>query len=311
MKALITGISGFIGSHVAALMLAQGDEIIGVARTGWHADAPPNLVDSIPLVPWDIQESATESLVSRLTEFAPDVIFHFAGLSIPAACGRETPTRLAMAVNVRGTSHVLDIVARLSPAPRLIFASTCHVYDRVDKESPVVSEQSPLRPISAYGQTKLLCEQDIQARAAASNLDACIVRGFHHIGPRQPAGLMLTDWIAQIGPAATEIKVRSTRSYLDLVDVRDAARAYYLLAAAKPTVDVCNLGSGRISRSGDVLTTLLEQVGPAIDIVVESEHEQWNAIADISRLQSLGWTAQIDYRQSISDMLSCRNVGRT
>jgi GDP-4-dehydro-6-deoxy-D-mannose reductase len=212
---------------------------------------------------------------------------------------------------VDGTSNVLDLALQLPSPPRIVFASTCHVYDRVNKTAPVVCEGSPLNPISAYGQTKLLGEQEIQRRVAISSLDACIVRGFHHIGPRQPAGLMLTDWLAQIGPDCPEIKVRSTNSYLDLVDVRDAARAYYLLANKETSVGVCNLGSGRISRSGDVLDALLAQVNHPINIAVESDREQWNAIADTSVLNSLNWKTKINYEQTISDMLSYQTASRT
>ena len=150
-----------------------------------------------------------------------------------------------------------------------------------------------------------------QAVNNLNKLNACIVRGFHHIGPRQPSGLMLTDWLEQFGPDCAEISVRSTNSFLDLVDVRDAARAYYLLASKSIAVDICNLGSGKISRSRDVLNALLAKQDGPIEVIVQSDDEKWNAIADTSILNLLGWKTQIDYEQTISDMMSCKMVSQT
>jgi GDP-4-dehydro-6-deoxy-D-mannose reductase len=308
LRVLITGISGFIGSHVAELSLRKGDAVIGATHSSWHSDAPHQLVEAVDLLRWDIRNPAPDRVVRRVDEFRPEVVYHFAAISIPTLCGREKPTQRALAVNLRGTSHMLDLVQSLSTNPRVIFASTSHVYDRVDRSSPIVTEIAPLQPVSAYGQTKLRCEQEIQRRIRESRLDGCIVRGFHHIGPRQPAGLMLTEWLEQLqNPDTTELRVRCTNSYLDLVDVRDAALAYRLLASKGSAGDIYNLGSGRISKSGDVLRVILSQSTREITVIEQSAKEQWNAIADISKLSSLGWEPQTEYTDTIYDMMSVDN----
>ena len=305
MKAFITGITGFIGSHVAEHLLSEQVAVLGTARSGWHDDAPGALVNSVELVPWDIGEPAPREVVQRVKSFDPDVVFHFAGISIPALCGgKDGPTERAVRVNVHGTNHVLDLGLELGN-PRVVFASTCHLYERVSGEKPYVTEDAPLVPTSAYGQTKLSCEQEILRRVNSSNLNACLVRGFHHIGPRQPSGLMLTDWLEQLHePSCSELQVRNTNSFLDLVDVRDAARAYHLLATVPSAETIYNLGSGRISKSGDVLGTILKHVERDITVVARSTEEQWNPIADMSRLQSLGWQPTIEYSQTVRDMLA-------
>jgi len=303
LKALITGVTGFIGSHVAEHLLLRGDEVAGVGRTTWHANAPQGLTDRVELLSWDIQSPPSEQVRDRVEAFNPEVIYHFAGISIPAQCGADSPTPQALAVNVGGTRHVLDLAQRLDN-PKVVFASTCHVYDHVSAANPFVTEDSPIKPISAYGQTKLASEEEIHARVRAGQLDACIVRGFHHIGPRQPSGLMLTDWLEQLAdPMLQELHVRSTNSYLDLVDVRDAAVAYRTLAERGAVGRVYNLGSGRISRSGDVLTAILEDIGRQPDIVVRSIEERWNTIADVTRLADLGWLPKIEYLETVRDML--------
>lgn len=308
MKAFITGITGFIGSHVAEHLLSEKDTVLGTARSGWHEDAPSTLVNAVELVPWDIGEAAPPDVLERVKTFDPDVVFHFAGISIPALCGgKDGPTDQAVRVNVHGTNHVLDLGNQLGN-PRVVFASTCHLYERVSGEQPFVTEDSPIVPTSAYGQTKANCEREILRRVRVSNLNACLVRGFHHIGPRQPSGLMLTDWLEQLQvPSCSELQVRNTNSFLDLVDVRDAARAYRLLATVPSSEIIYNLGSGRISKSGDVLDTILAEVEREFTVVARSTEEQWNPIADMSRLQSLGWQPTIEYSQTVRDMLAAQS----
>ena len=132
-------------------------------------------------------------MFESVQNFVPTVVFHFAAISIPSRCGTDQPTEQALAVNVAGTKHLLDLVERLPNSPRVVFSSTCHVYGRVDAANARVTEDADLDPISAYGQTKLICEQEILKRVNAKQIEATIARGFHHIGPRQPLGLILTD----------------------------------------------------------------------------------------------------------------------
>ena len=108
-------------------------------------------------------------------------------------------------------------------------------------------------------------------------------------------------------PSCSELQVRNTNSFLDLVDVRDAARAYRLLATVPSSEIIYNLGSGRISKSGDVLDTILAEVEREFTVVARSTEEQWNPIADMSRLQSLGWQPTIEYSQTVRDMLAAQS----
>lgn len=305
MRAFITGITGFIGSHVAELLLREGHQVLGVAPGGWHADAPTALTDAVELLPWDIRIPANDNLVSKVSALQPTAIFHFAAISIPALCGGEKPTDQANAVNVTGTANLLDLAEQVAKSPRVVFSSTSHVYGRVDRATARVTEDSKLDPISAYGQTKFACEQQIRQRVSAGRIEAVIARGFHHIGPRQPSGLMLTDWLEQLSdPEVREIQVRSTNSYLDMIDVRDAAVAYRLLATKGQSGEIYNLGSGNISNSGVVLKDILSIVERDVSVNAASNDERWNAIADNAKLCSIGWNPKIEYSQSVRDMLA-------
>lgn len=292
---------------MAARVLQHGGEVLGAGFRGWRPDVPRDLADSIDLMRWDIRKPAPMEVAQRVQDFEPTVVFHFAAISIPSMCGTDCPTPQAIAVNVDGTSHILDlteaVAAQQAASPRFVFASTCHVYDRVTRSNAVVSEDATLAPVSAYGETKLQCEQEILRRTEAGKVSATIARGFHHIGPRQPSGLMLTDWLEQLGdPQLTQVKVRSTNSFLDLVDVRDAAEAYVMLSEVGKVAQTYNLGSGRVSNSGEVLRDILAMVDRPIEVVSNSDEERWNTIADVTKLQSLGWDASITYQETVRDM---------
>jgi len=304
LRTFITGITGFVGSHVAELLLQRGYEVLGAGFQGWRSDAPKALTSAIDLVHWDIREPATDAIFESVQAFEPTVIFHFAAISIPSRCGTDQPTDQALAVNVDGTKHLLDLAERLPNPARLVFSSTCHVYGRVDASKARVTEDGDLDPISAYGTTKLMCEKEILHRVNSQRIEATIARGFHHVGPRQPSGLMLTDWLEQLQyGTATEINVRSTNSFLDMVDVRDAARAYETLAMRGEVGGIYNLGSGRVANSGQVLQDLLSIADRERSIIAQSNEERWNTIADISKLQALGWKPQIALHTTLRDML--------
>lgn len=294
---------------MAELLLREGGEVIGAARAGWHDNAPSSLVDSAKLLQWDICDPANQTVIDRLRDYQPDVVFHFAAISIPALCGSDQPTPQALSVNFNGTRNLLDLVEKLPNSPTVIFSSTSHVYGRVTRENAKVTEDSALSPVSAYGQTKLKCEQEIRRRVESESIKGIIARGFHHIGPRQPSGLMLTDWLDQLADKnITQINVRSTNSHLDLVDVRDATQAYQLLATSGKNGETYNLGSGRIANSGDVLRVILSMADRKLKVVAGSEEERWNAIADVSKLNSLGWSPRIEPPQTIGDMLRMANL---
>ena len=116
---------------------------------------------------------------------------------------------------------------------------------------------------------------------------------------------MLTDWLGQLrDPNCVNLQVRSTNSYLDLIDVRDAARAYLLLGQDDTASGIYNLGSGKITRSGDVLQAILTLFDRTVSVVEGSSLEQWNAIADIQKLSALGWETEFGYPETIAAMIS-------
>ena len=108
-RALITGVSGFVGGFLAEHLLDCGDEVFGLAPDGRLTEASPEgLADRVELAVWDLGRDASPSaeVMDRLEAFGPEVIYHLAALSIPDDCGRIEPTEAAWAVNVEGTRRV-------------------------------------------------------------------------------------------------------------------------------------------------------------------------------------------------------------
>ena len=129
MRVLITGVTGFVGSHLADHLVDAQVPAIGTSYEGrWRFGVGQSTRDSVPVRRWDITQPANDEFVAWVNEFDPAVVFHLAGASVPADCGGEEPNQHAVATNVRGTVNVLDLVGRLQSTPHVVVASSCHVY---------------------------------------------------------------------------------------------------------------------------------------------------------------------------------------
>ena len=233
MRAFVTGITGFAGTHLTEHLQAGGDFVLGCSRDGrWRAHTPAAL-RSVPLVAWDVTVPVRNEVRRALVEFAPDCIFHLAAVSVPRECGSGEPTPLAWQANVEGTQTVLRLAATLPRRPRVLLASSCHVYAPVTPDQAVVREDAPLGPAGGYGKTKLVAESELLRSVAEEGLDGVIARAFQHAGPRQDPRLMLSEWCRQIiDPQPVPVRVLSLNALFDLSDVRDVVRAYRLLSVA-------------------------------------------------------------------------------
>ncbi len=305
MKALITGITGFAGSHLAETLLAAGDQILGVSRQGhWPANVPAELAASIQLLKWDIREPATTEVQAALAQWQPDCCYHLAAVSIPADCGTTTPTSAALASNVTGTQHVIDLLTTLPQVPRFLLTSSNHVYAPVCPEDPVVSEEATVNPESAYGKTKLAAEAIVLQAVHNQQLDACIVRSFQHTGPRQQARLMVPEWACQFARETETVRVQTLDSCLDLSDVRDVVRAYRAIMQQQTSETIFNVGSGIAIRSGNVCELFQQLATSRRQIEEISPGQRQHPIADISRVQkATDWKPVIQLAQTLKDTL--------
>jgi GDP-4-dehydro-6-deoxy-D-mannose reductase len=309
-RSLITGISGFVGGFLAEHLLDCGDDVLGTSPDGqWLPESSDLLVrNACHPVAWDLShaDGLDPNELARIEDFAPEVIYHLAALSVQDDCGDTGPSERALAINVDGTRHVLQLAAELPTRPRVLFVSTAHVYAPTDPDQPRVSEDAPLGPSRSYGKTKLAAEQAVRDATAQSGCDTLIARAFQHTGPRQVPRLMLPQWVRQVATNSNDpIEVYTRDARLDLCDVRDVVRAYRLLAERGESAGIYNVGTGHSQRSGDIMTQLLDIAGCDRPVIETRPGPRQEPIADNTRLIACtGWQPTIPLHQTISDTLA-------
>ena len=306
---MITGAAGFAGRYLAEHLLSQGQAVLGCTVNGrWHEATPPVLVEQVPLVAWDLQAPRPLSAAAwaAIEAFRPQVVYHLAAVSVPADCGQHEPSPVALAVNVQGTQRVLELVHRLQPRPRVLLASTSHVYTPVGPDTPPLAETWPSGPITGYGHSKLLAEEALRQAIDQWGCDGVIARSFQHAGPRQSPRMMLPQWTRQFvlgGPEPVEVLTRQAR--LDLTDVRDVVRAYRLLAERGSAGAVYNVGAGKAILSGEVLDLLRSLTDPRRPIRELQPGPKYDRLADCRRLEELAlWRPEIPVERTVSDTLA-------
>lgn len=305
MRAFITGVTGFVGSHLAEHLLASGDVVLGCSRNNtWDASVPTHVIDQIPLVTWDLTTDPPHAPQEQVAAFRPDVVYHLAAISVPSDCGNDEPSPRAIAANVEGTRQIAKFCQSLVAPPRLVFVSSCHVYAPVTAEQAIVTEDAPVGPVRAYGKTKLAAERLLQTDGNAG-LDVVVARSFQHTGPRQSPRMILPDWATQLVKQTEEpIRVVCLDTHLDLTDVRDIVRAYRLLAVDGIRGSVYNVGSGISRRSGEILEEMQKRAGSTREVVELRPGRRQHPIADTSRLlEQTGWRPEIPFERTIIDTL--------
>jgi len=303
MKAFITGITGFAGTHLAEHLLACGDDVLGCSQGGkWRESAPPELAANVRMLRWEISQPASSEMRSALSDFRPDVVYHLAALSVPSACGESEPTPEATAVNVEGVRHVIESVSELDEPPRVLLVSSRHVYGPQDLKNHRARETPWVHPQSAYGKTKLAAEWLAREMMETHGVEPIIVRAFSHTGPRQLPPLMVPQWCERLAHGEKPLSIDNDNTWVDLSDVRDVVRAYRLLARHGETAGIYNVGSGKARRTGYIARQLAAHAARRYPIESGSSEERRNPIASIRTVETqTGWRPEIPLKQTLAD----------
>lgn len=308
MKALITGISGFVGSHLAEYLLQNRPwEVAGTVYRATHNIA--HIRNQLELYPLDLSDAEA---VARLIEQArPDCIFHLAAQPV-VHLSRKDPW-FTLANNIRAQLNILEAMARGQSRARLLVVGSSEEYGLVYPDEVPVRETNPFRPMSPYAVSKIAQDMLGLQYHLSNDLDVVRVRPFNHIGPRQSPGFVAPDFAKQIAEAeaglrAPVIKVGNLRARRDFSDVRDVVRAYVLLMEKGESGEVYNVGSGQAREVQELLDILLSLAH--VRIRVEQDPERMrpsdipSVVADCTRLRErTGWEPQIPFEQSLLDVL--------
>lgn len=308
MRALITGISGFVGSNLAEYLLAHTDWQVAGTVYG-RLDNIAHLRARLALYPAEL--SRLEVVRFIVEETQPDYIFHLAAQPIPAL-SRHDPW-FTLENNIRAQLNVLEVVAQLGLACRVLVVGSSEEYGAISPGDLPLDEDTPLRPTSPYAVSKVA--QDLLGLQywLSQQVEAVRVRPFNHIGPRQRRGFVAPDFASQIaeieaGLRPPQMAVGRLDVARDFSDVRDIVRGYYLALTKGRPGEVYNLGAGKAHTVRELLDTLVAASSAAIEIVQDPERTRLVdvpcVVADCARMaEHTGWQTQISFKRSLSDVL--------
>jgi GDPmannose 4,6-dehydratase len=319
MKALITGMTGMVGSHLADYLLANTDwNIYGLQR--WrsaqdnisHLTGRINKGDRVFVRYGDLNDQA--SLFTVLDSVKPDYVFHLAAQSYPQTSFTSPIDTLN--TNVLGTVRLLEGIRLLKQNPVIHVCASSEVFGRVPPEKVPIDEECGFHPASPYAISKTGTDLLGRYYAEAYDLTVMTTRMFTHTGPRRGDVFHESTFAKQIAMIESNlipavVKVGNLDSLRTYADVRDAVRAYHMLVTVNPIKgEYYNIGGAYTCKVGDTLNTLLSLSGRK-DIKVEIDPERLRPIdADLqvpntSKFTAhTGWKLEIPYEQTMKDLLN-------
>ena len=308
MRALVTGVGGFVGRHLARHLVSCGVEVWGMTQPGvplddWEADVPIRLLEA------DLK--IREALGSVLSRAEFDQIYHLAGAThVPSSWSDPCGT---FQTNLNGTANLLDEILTHAPQARLMIVSTADVYGVSDPGRPV-SEDDPVTPTSPYAISKLAAELLANAYHLKYGIDVVRVRPTGHTGPGQPPPFVLPSFcerIAQVelGLCPPTLLVGNLNVERDFCDVRDVVRAYWLCMTRGKTGACYNVCGGRPRGLADIVHGLTDRAQVPIRVVVDPmrirpEEARRLVLDPRNTRRDTGWEAEIPLERTLDDMLA-------
>lgn len=318
-RALITGITGMVGSHLADYLISETDwDIYGLCR--WRSPLS-NVEGLIPLINrgervfvlyGDLKDGI--SINKAIEEAQPDYVFHLAAQSYPQVSFSSPLDTLD--TNIQGTLRILDAVLKVNPKAIVHVCSSSEVFGRVPKDKVPINEECSFHPASPYAISKVGTDLLGQYYAEAYGLTTLVTRMFTHTGPRRGdvfAESSFAKQIAMIEKGLIEPKVRvgNLESMRTIADVRDAVRAYYMLATVNPVAGAYyNIGGVHTCTVGDILNALIALSPEKENIKVETDPKRLRPIdadlqiPDASKFSMhTGWKPKFSFEQTLQDLL--------
>lgn len=308
----VTGGAGYVGRElVRQLVAAHPDAALHVIDNldcGEHR-LEAMALDKFTLHRVDIRDR--DAVRAAMASIAPDIVYHLAAVHFIPFCERDPGD--AVARNVAGTVNLLDAVPQ---GTRFVFASTAAVYGPEDTAH--VEDTSPIRPMDIYGWTKLQGEQFVRYYHEAGKVSGAIVRLFNVVGSGETNPHLAPAIIEQLDGGNTRVKLGNLFPHRDYIDVSDAAEGFRRIDAARSadgTLTLSNLGTGHSHAVGDMVRSIAEAAGIAIEI--EQDESRVRAVdrpmlkASTAKLEALtGWRPQIPLIEAMRKAWATRKEDR-
>ncbi|GAB3448661.1 NAD-dependent epimerase/dehydratase family protein [Actinophytocola sediminis] len=305
-RAVVTGVAGFIGSHLASALIRAGATVIGIDRRSPHNDhaAATNLAALLdaPNLTHVVADLCTEPLDQHVRDV--DVVYHLAAIpGVRPSWGTQFEDYTAC--NILATQRIMHAATRLR-VPRVVVASSSSVYGSTDG-SPS-RESDPPRPSSPYGVTKLAAEQLCLAHAARgdSPTTAVALRYFSVYGPRQRPDMFIQRALTATLTGRHLLLFGHGHRRRDFTFVDDVVAATIAAGTARTPSTVLNVGAGVGASLRDVLDIIHQLVDRPTPVEVVSDHagDVDATLADTTSVQHLlNWHPTVTLTEGITQQL--------
>lgn len=309
-KVLVTGITGFVGSHLIDYLLTLPDvEIYGVRRWRSRTEHIEHLPDAVTVMECDMRDLTS---VKRIIEAVrPDKIFHLAAQSYvptswhaPAEC---------LTTNIIGNLNLLEAVRDSGIDPWIQIAGSSEEYGLVHEHELPITEENPLRPLSPYGVSKVAQDLLSYQYFKSYGLKVVRTRGFNHTGPRRGDVFVSSNFARQIAMIERRrqepaISVGNLDARRDFTDVRDMVRAYWLALEKCEPGEVYNISSGKTYSIRELLDLLLGMTTVKVDIKQDPSRMRPSDVplllGNSTKFRAkTGWEPSIPFEQTLADIL--------
>jgi NAD dependent epimerase/dehydratase len=304
--ALVTGADGFIGSHLAEILITKGYQVRALSQYnsfnnwGWLEDI--NCKDKIEVLAGDIRDP---HYCKHITKDV-DIIFHLAAL-IAIPYSYIAPDSY-VDTNIKGTLNICQ-AAKENGNIRVIHTSTSEVYGTA--QYVPIDENHPLQPQSPYSATKIAADAMAMSFYNAFDLPVTIARPFNTYGPRQSARAVIPTIITQIANRAQEIKLGDLTPTRDFNYVEDSCRGFIALAEEEQTIgQTINIGSNFEISIGDTLNIIKELMGSDVEFITDEQRirpeksEVFRLWCDNTKIEKLtGFKPQVNIRKGLQQTI--------
>jgi GDP-4-dehydro-6-deoxy-D-mannose reductase len=312
MRALITGITGFAGSHLAELLLAEHPDVKVYGTYRWRSrmDNIEHLLDKVHLIEADLRDFT--AVHTALERSRPDYVFHLAAQSfVPASWSAPGET---LTTNVSSQVNLFEAIRTLGLDPVVQIACSSEEYGLVLPHETPIKETNPLRPLSSYAVSKVAQDMLGYQYFQSYGLKAIRTRGFNHTGPRRGQVFVTSNFCSQVaaielGLQEPVIRVGNLEAIRDFTDVRDTVRAYWLAVTKAKPGEVYNIATGHGIHIREMLDMLLALSTAKVKVEVDPDRLRPSdveiLIGDSSKFRAdTGWEPRIPFEQTLGDLLA-------
>lgn len=317
MKYLVTGITGFLGPHLANKLVKEGHDVYGLVRINMGREndirdiVPDEFFSKLKFVYGDLCNYRVMNDIFKQNKF--DGVFHLAAQTHPPTSFKDPIGTWEW--NVMGTINLMTAMLDHQPECKFIFCSSVEVYGNEGIDGRKLKEDNTLLPANPYGASKAAIDLYIQERMKNKQMNAVIARPFCFTGPRRGYTFSISSDAYQIarmmlGKQEKILKIGNLNTVRAVTDVRDIANAFYLLMTSPTTSGkIYNICGGAPLKMGAYTDMLLKHSGLS-GVTMEIDEHKWRPIdiqyqdGDASKIMDeLGWKPLISIETTMNDLL--------